>query len=43
MTFRDAGIVVAVTSNMSDADTSALARTVAEAFAQQARRGRQGV
>jgi serine beta-lactamase-like protein LACTB len=33
MMFRDAGIVVAVTANMSDADTSALARKVAEAFA----------
>ena len=38
MMFREAGIVVAVTSNLPDADTSALARKVAEAFAEQARR-----
>ncbi len=31
--FRDAGIVVAVMSNLSDADTPGLARKVAEAFA----------
>ena len=34
--FRDAGIIVAVTANMADADTSALARKVADAFAEQA-------
>jgi CubicO group peptidase (beta-lactamase class C family) len=33
MTFRERGIVVAVMSNISNADTSALARKVAEAFA----------
>jgi serine beta-lactamase-like protein LACTB len=33
MTFRGRGIVVAVMSNISNADTSALARKVAEAFA----------
>jgi hypothetical protein len=33
MTFRDPGIVVAVMSNISTADTSALALKVAEAFA----------
>ena len=38
MMFREAGIVVAVMSNISDADTSALALRVAEAFAEQARR-----
>ena len=36
--FREAGIVVAVMSNISYADTSALALKVAEAFAQPARR-----
>ena len=40
MMFRDAGIVVAVMSNISSADTSALALKVAEAFAQPARRGK---
>ena len=35
--FRESGIVVAVTSNISYADTSALALKVAEAFAKQAR------
>ena len=35
MMFREAGIVVAVMSNISDADTSALALKVAEAFAKQ--------
>jgi len=38
MTFREAGIVVAVMSNISHADTPALALTVAEAFAQAAPR-----
>ena len=38
MMFRDAGLVVAVTANIADADTSVLARTVAEAFAEQAKR-----
>jgi len=38
MMFREAGIVVAVMSNISYADTSALALKVAEAFAQPARR-----
>jgi hypothetical protein len=33
MTFPDPGIVVAVMSNISTADTSALALKVAEAFA----------
>ena len=33
MTVREGGIVVAVTSNIADADTAALARKVAEAFA----------
>ena len=33
MTLRERGIVVAVTSNISHADTSAIARKVAEAFA----------
>ena len=37
MMFREAGIVVAVTSNLANADTSALALQVAEAFAQPAR------
>jgi CubicO group peptidase (beta-lactamase class C family) len=32
--FREAGIVVAVMSNLSDADTSALGQEIAEAFAQ---------
>jgi hypothetical protein len=36
--FREAGIVVAVMSNISSADTPALALQVAEAFAQPARR-----
>ncbi len=38
MMFREAGIVVAVMSNFSSADTPALALRVAEAFAQPARR-----
>jgi CubicO group peptidase (beta-lactamase class C family) len=38
MMFREAGIVVAVMSNISPADTSALALKVAEAFAQAAPR-----
>jgi CubicO group peptidase (beta-lactamase class C family) len=38
MIFPDAGIVVAVMSNISRADTPALALKVAEAFAQPARR-----
>ena len=38
MLFREAGIVVAVTSNLANTDTSALALQVAEAFAQPARR-----
>ncbi len=38
MIFRETGIVVAVMSNVSYADTSALALKVAEAFAQPARR-----
>ena len=38
MMFREAGIVVAVMSNISYADTPALALKVAEAFAQPARR-----
>jgi serine beta-lactamase-like protein LACTB len=38
MVFPDAGVVVAVMSNTSSADTSALALKVAEAFAQPARR-----
>ena len=38
MMFREAGIVVAVMSNISHADTPALALRVAEAFAQPARR-----
>jgi CubicO group peptidase (beta-lactamase class C family) len=38
MTFREAGIVVAVMSNISYADTPALALKVAEAFAQAARK-----
>jgi len=37
MTDPDSGIVVAVTSNIAHADTSALARRVGEAFASQAR------
>jgi len=36
ITFREAGIVVAVLSNMADAETPVLARQVAEAFAQPA-------
>ena len=42
MMFRETGIVVAVMSNISYADTPALARKVAEAFAQPARRGMHG-
>jgi len=38
MMFREAGVIVAVMSNSSFADTSALALKVAEAFAQPARR-----
>jgi hypothetical protein len=38
MTFRERGIVVAVTSNISFADTSSLALKIAEAFAEQGRR-----
>jgi hypothetical protein len=34
MTFRDRGLVVAVTSNISYADTASLASSVAEAFAE---------
>jgi len=34
LTLRESGIVVAVTSNISNADTSALAREVAEAFSE---------
>ena len=34
LTFREAGIVVAVMANISNADTSALAREVAEAFSE---------
>ena len=34
MTFRDRGLVVAVTSNISYADTSSLALSVADAFAE---------
>jgi hypothetical protein len=37
MTFRERGIVVAVTSNISYADTFALAVNIAEAFAAQGR------
>ena len=37
LTFRERGIVVAVMSNISHADTSALALKVAEAFAEQSR------
>jgi serine beta-lactamase-like protein LACTB, mitochondrial len=37
MTFPERGLVVAVTSNISYADTPALALTIAEAFAQQAK------
>ena len=37
--FPETGIVVAVMSNRADADTAALARNVAEAFAQAARQG----
>jgi hypothetical protein len=40
MTFRDRGIVVAVVSNISYADTSALALKVAEAFADHSARSR---
>jgi hypothetical protein len=38
MMFPESGIVVAVMSNVSYADTPALARKVAEAFAEPARR-----
>jgi serine beta-lactamase-like protein LACTB, mitochondrial len=38
MIFRESGIVVVVMSNISSADTSALALKVAEAFAQEARK-----
>jgi hypothetical protein len=38
MIFRESGIVVFVMSNISSADTSALALKVAEAFAPQARK-----
>jgi len=38
MTFRERGIVVAVTSNISYADTSSLALTVAEGFAERSGR-----
>jgi hypothetical protein len=38
MTFRDRRIVVAVLSNIAYADTSSLARKVADAFAYTARR-----
>ena len=34
MTFRDRGLVVAVMSNISYADTASLALSVAEAFAE---------
>ena len=37
MTRPDSGIVVAVTSNMSHANTSSLARRVGDAFAEQTR------
>ena len=37
MTFRERGIVVAVISNISYADTSSLALKIAEAFAEQGR------
>lgn len=40
MTFRERGIVVAVMSNISYADTSALALKVAEAFAEHSDRSR---
>jgi CubicO group peptidase (beta-lactamase class C family) len=40
LTFRESGIVVAVTSNISNADTSALARKVAEAFSEHGARSR---
>jgi hypothetical protein len=38
MTFPERGIVVSVTSNISFADTSALALSIAQAFAEQGRR-----
>ena len=38
MTFRDQGIVVAVTSNISYADTSGVALKIAQAFAEQGTR-----
>jgi hypothetical protein len=38
MTFPEYGIVVAVTSNISYADTSSLAVKIAEAFVDQGRR-----
>ncbi len=37
MTRRDSGIVIAVTSNMAHANTSALALRVGDAFAEQTR------
>jgi hypothetical protein len=37
LTRRDSGIVVAVTSNITHANTSSLAQRVADAFAEQAR------
>jgi len=37
MTFPEHGIVVAVTSNLSYADTPALALKIVQAFAEQAR------
>jgi hypothetical protein len=40
MTFRERGIVVAVMSNISSADTSALALQVAESFAEDIARTR---
>jgi CubicO group peptidase (beta-lactamase class C family) len=40
MTFRERGIVVAVMSNILHADTSALARQIAEAFAEHGARNR---
>ena len=39
MTFPDRGIVVAVTSNISFADTKSVALKIAQAFAEQGRRG----
>jgi hypothetical protein len=37
MTFRERGIVVAVTSNTSYADTAAIAASIAQAFAEHGR------